>query len=282
MKWIDKLIGKRRVLPHKPLELNPCKYHDQRQFPDLVETDYCRSCDMKMCYMCAHPHFDHGCHVSHTPHKGPEINPSLKGFNWGALTLLSWKDLLCSCGKPWTDGHEPTICVACGSATCSADCHLKLQEDHQCLFFTNFTAEEAVFEEVNGFRAILLHNINVAKQGQRVTYASPRFMSAFKHSESHIALQRGFRQYGTPASSTQDKMQVIEETPTYEHRLCPCQCEKCVQSPHPVYNCTSYCENSEHKKLQSIECWCICSACILKGPHARSDCLHSCKMPIIE
>ena len=63
MKWIWKLFGSRKELPHRHSGLLECKFHDERQFPDLLATHYCKNCDMSICYMCSHPHFHHGCVV---------------------------------------------------------------------------------------------------------------------------------------------------------------------------------------------------------------------------
>ena len=94
-----------------------------------------------------------------------------------------------------------------------------------------------VYESLNGFRAILHKSILNAHVGQKVTYASPRFMSATKHDAENIAIERGFRQYGSPIAEVQNFMTVIENESTFAHRICTCQCEKCKDSVHPVYNC---------------------------------------------
>ncbi|CAG9314901.1 unnamed protein product [Blepharisma stoltei] len=282
MKWIWNLVGKSRKLIHKEDKLNPCKFHDERLYPDLLANHHCKSCEMELCYMCAHSHIDHGCNVKwpfHLQHSG---NSLIDAFNSGRKTLLHWSDIKCTCGKPWTHGSEPTICIACANATCSPECHIKLQEQNVCLFYTNFAALDIVFETVNGFRAILHKNFQIAKQGQRVTYASPRFMSAFKHDENHILLQRGFRQYGQPLEEMTKNMSVIEEKTSYEHAMCLCNCEVCSQNKHPAYNCISTCQHSKNKKLKHVECWCLCSECIVRGAHSRKDCYHTCKLQKLE
>ena len=143
--------------------------------------------------------------------------------------------------------------------------------------FTNFTPHDLVFNTINGFRSILLENIKMMDIGDQVSFGSPRFMIAYKYSEFSITLQRGFRQYGNPASTTLKSMEIIEESPSFEHRICDCDCKACQQSVHPVYNCLSYCQKSETKRLEHIECWCVCSECILKGAHSRKDCYYFCK-----
>ena len=127
--------------------------------------------------------------------------------------------------------------MACGNPTCSADCHIHLQDQQICTFYQNFTPLVDVYESLNGFRAILHKSILNAHVGQKVTYASPRFMSATKHDAENIAIERGFRQYGSPIAEVQNFMTVIENESTFAHRICTCQCEKCKDSVHPVYNC---------------------------------------------
>ncbi len=206
-------------------------------------------------------------------------NSLLTSFNLGLRTTLKWPELSCAhCKRPWSSGSEPTICIACSNATCSSDCHLALQDQKVCTFFTNFTPITEVYESTNGFRAILYRSILAAEIGQRVTYASPRFMSAVKYDSEHVMIQRGFRQYGNPVAEAEGFMKVIEKEPDYEHRICTCDCEKCQGSVHPVYNCLTWCLKSAVNKAQYIECWCICSECIQKGAHSVKDCFYSCKL----
>lgn len=192
---------------------------------------------------------------------------------------MKWPDVKCAgCSKDWHRGTEPTICIACGNPTCSAECHLHLQDQGICTFYQNFTPLNDVYENLNGFRALLYKSILAAHLGQNVTYASPRFMNAIKHDSDHILIERGFRQYGNPIPAVQELMKVIDPVSVYEHRLCHCTCEKCKVSPHPVYNCLTWCLAENHFQTQHIECWCICSECIQKGSHTLKDCFHICKL----
>ena len=203
----------------------------------------------------------------------------MRKVNAGCKTSLQWPELKCAgCGNSWTGGKEPTICIACLNPTCCAECHLQLQHQDICTFYQNFTPIYEVYESINGFRALLHRSILAAGTGQKVTYASPRFLSAQKQDSSHILLERGFRQYGSPVAGTQEFMKLVEEHPDYEHRTCTCTCEKCRATAHPVYNCTSWCLNSDTYKMQFKECWCICSVCIQAGPHTLKDCFYTCKL----
>jgi hypothetical protein len=200
-------------------------------------------------------------------------------FNKGCKTSLAWPDLKCAaCEKSWHEGPEPTICIACVNATCSAECHLALQDQQVCTFFKNFEPKLDVYEKVNGFRAIPKVNLKNVFVGQRVTFASPRFLTAFKEDEERISIERGFRQFGNPVKAMIEKMKVVNTETVYEHRTCSCDCELCVKSSHPVYNCLTWCLKSQAYREKFIECWCICSECIQKGAHTRKDCHFSCKV----
>jgi hypothetical protein len=204
---------------------------------------------------------------------------TLAALNRGCKTSLHWPELKCAaCEKPWREGKEPTICIACVNATCSAECHLALQDQQICTFFTNFEPKVEVYEDINGFRAIPKGNLVNVLQGQRVTYASPRFLTAVKEDEERISIERGFRQYGNPVEGVLEKMKVLNQVPDYEHRSCACDCELCAKGTHPVYNCLSWCLKGDAYKEKFIECWCICSECIQKGAHARKDFHFSCKV----
>mmetsp|Transcript_3507 Transcript_3507/g.7277 ORF Transcript_3507/g.7277 Transcript_3507/m.7277 type:complete len:267 (+) Transcript_3507:61-861(+) len=208
------------------------------------------------------------------------VNEVNRLFNLGYKTLLNVPELQCTCGKPWTEGKQPTICVACANATCSDECHLEhIQEKEHCLMYTNFKANDELFEVINGFRSILYKNFTQLGDGMQLNFASPRFMAATRHDSKHISLQRGFRQYGQPLEATLKHMKVIEESPTFEHRLCDCRCTACAERPpHPVTNCAAVCHvNKQMLRLAYIECWCVCSHCILRGAHSRMECMHNCK-----
>ena len=280
MKWLLSLFAKRRKLAHAGTTATMCLYHDEKVFPDVLATEYCKECDMKLCYMCSNQHHHHGHHVNWAYPHTPVTNELTKHFHRGCKVSLNCESLKCVCGKDWASGPQPTICIACGTATCSAECHMEhVQAPGHCLFYTNFTPTQTVFEDINGFRAILIQNIRMVKPGMKVTQASPRFMTAVKSSEKlTLTIQRGFRQYGNPLPSTASAMSVLETTSDYEFRVCDCTCYACAQAaPHPVYNCNHYCEKKvDVKKLGFVECWCICSVCVMRGGHSRLDCYSTC------
>lgn len=61
----------------------------------------------------------------------------LKEFNTGSLIHLDINKLKCICGKPANE--HTAICAACGSATCSSECHHELEKQDKCKFHHNFT-----------------------------------------------------------------------------------------------------------------------------------------------
>ena len=138
----------------------------------------------------------------------------MRKVNAGCKTSLQWPELECAgCGNSWTGGKEPTICIACLNPTCCAECHLQLQHQDICTFYQNFTPIYEVYESINGFRALLHRSILAAGTGQKVTYASPRFLSAQKQDSSPHVLERGFRQYGSPVAGTPGIHQTRRGTP---------------------------------------------------------------------
>lgn len=288
MKWWS-LLFKSRRLAHAKSYTKLCETHDSHKMPDLLANEYCQTCLIELCYVCSHPHFDFGCTIHCTFHLGKPpvytpLNETHRLFNEGYKTHLSIPDLHCTCGKPWTEGTQPTICTACANATCSDECHMEhIQSKDHCLMYTNFTATEEVYEEVNGFRSILYQNFLKINDGMLLNLASPRFMAATKHDKNTISLQRGFRQFGQPLEATLKHMKVVEERPSFEHRLCSCKCETCTaRPPHPIINCAAICQaNKELLRLAYIECWCLCSHCVLEGAHSRMECMYNCKTQLL-
>jgi hypothetical protein len=158
-----------------------------------------------------------------------------------------------------------------------------VQEKGQCLLYTNFMPRVNIYEEMNGFRSILYSNFTKLKDGQLLNMASPRFMTAARHDADHISIQRGFRQYGQPLEATLKHLKVVEDRPTFEHRLCGCTCVSCLgREAHPVLNCAATCvANREQLRLAYIECWCLCSHCVMSEAHSRLECMHSCKTQLL-
>ena len=46
-------------------------------------------------------------------------------FNAGYRTLIDFEDAKCPCGAKLVGKVSTTVCSACGTATCSAECHDK-------------------------------------------------------------------------------------------------------------------------------------------------------------
>lgn len=157
---------------------------------------------------------------------------------------------------------------------------MALQDKQICTFFKNFSPRPEVYADINGFRAIPKNNLNFVDVGHRVTYASPRFLTAIKEDVEHIVIERGFRQFGNPVEAVLQKMKIKNQSPEYEHRVCTCDCELCTQASHPVYNCLTWCLKSTSYKEKYLECWCICSECIQRGAHTQKDCHFTCKVKI--
>ena len=84
---------------------------------------------MGMCYICSHDHVQN----NHTVDWGFDVFNSMEAprnevneqFNQGYRTLLDYEDAKCPCGSSIVGNKNSTICSACGTATCSADCHDK-------------------------------------------------------------------------------------------------------------------------------------------------------------
>ena len=107
--------------------ISTCGVHDENQFPNVRGIEYCRSCEAGMCYICANEHAD-DFHVidwgfdifnrMETPRN--ELNDQ---FNRGYRTKLDLTKLKCPCGNNIPGIRTSTFCAACGTATCSAECH---------------------------------------------------------------------------------------------------------------------------------------------------------------
>ena len=125
-------------------------------------------------------------------------------FNQGYPAILDLGKLKCPCGKTFLSSPESTVCAACGSATCSAQCHDHyIQRLGKCGFAKNFDLKSADFG-VQGLRGIRLENISkMQKQGvpaySQCSPVSARFVfAALGPAKDTLYLQRGFRIYGSP------------------------------------------------------------------------------------
>lgn len=253
-----------------------------------------------MCYMCANDHASQ----NHTVDWGfdifnlmePPRNELNEKFNEGNLTTLDMAKLKCPCGNRIPGIKTSTICAACGTATCSAECHDKfVQSKEKCLFIRNFVTNEQT-SKIQGLRTILwINHFAMVKDNHKeftpFSRTSPTFMRAMLGpAKSTFYLQRGFRQYGQPLQETLDAIVEIEENETDEHftthveRLCTCDCEHCSGiSPHSVQNCFYKCKNrltfddkTMNKLGMYVACHCQCSDCIRMPGHMKSDCFDFC------
>lgn len=125
-------------------------------------------------------------------------------LNLGHPFTVDLEALKCPCGTPFLDKSTSSICAACGSATCSAECHAKYaQDDGKCLFIRNFVENEQTVN-IQGLRTLKATDfINAVKLD--IPYLSPvsisnsRFMRALRGASPFtVIVQRGFRQYGQP------------------------------------------------------------------------------------
>ena len=77
--------------------------------------------------MCANHHIDE----NHTVDWGFDVfgvmeaprDEKNEAFNAGYRTLLDFEKAKCPCGNKLPGFKSSTVCAACGTATCSAECH---------------------------------------------------------------------------------------------------------------------------------------------------------------
>ena len=139
------------------------------------------------------------------------INEKNERFNQGFPYLIDLKKLNCPCGAPFLSKETSTICSACGTATCSSECHnIYAQKDSNCRFIRNFIVNEQTINIqvylifIKGLRNIRLLDMLFTLKNDFPAY-SPASMSSHKFlkiitgsSPFTFILQRGFRQYGQP------------------------------------------------------------------------------------
>ncbi len=133
-----------------------------------------------------------------------EDTPKADLFNQGYPAILDLAKLKCPCGKPFLSSPEATVCAACGSATCSPQCHAEyIQGRGKCVFYHNFDMRVTDFN-VQGLRGIRLENIakmekqNVARYSQCSPVSARFIFAALGPVKNTLYLQRGFRIYGSP------------------------------------------------------------------------------------
>ena len=121
--------------------------HDSSQLKNIKALEQCVSCDTGMCYVCANDHADN----HHTIDWGFDIfndmeaprNETNEIFNLGHRATVDLLKLKCPCGNQIPGIRTSSICAACGTATCSAECHDKfVQSVGKCLFIRNFVKND--------------------------------------------------------------------------------------------------------------------------------------------
>jgi len=274
-----------------------CEFHLEQH---TIINEYCISCEVGGCYLCGNRHFDSNCEVEW----GNDVIEKLKPienqinlrFNLGYPFQINLLNLKCPCGKDFLESEKSTICSACGTATCSAECHKKYAEnENNCYFNINFD-DEKESKNITGLRLITAKSILEGIEEKLPPYSrnsisNSKYISSFTSQIAFtIILMRGFRQYGNPVETTISEMIELkneEGERLYKQnnsRLCICQCSTCkYRSPHPIYNCYGQCENrvdiEENEKLKLglyKKCRCSCSFCVLIQAHKKEQCLYNC------
>ena len=80
-----------------------------------------------MCYLCTNDHFDR----HHIVDWGFDVFNAMEAprsekneaFNKGYRVLMDFEDAKCPCGSALVGNVQSAVCSACGTATCSAECH---------------------------------------------------------------------------------------------------------------------------------------------------------------
>ncbi len=133
--------------PSQTSNISTCGVHDENTYPNVKGLEFCRSCDQGMCYICSNEHADD----FHTIDWGFDIfnrmeaprNELNNQFNQGFKTTVDLDKLYCPCGNKIPGIRTSTFCAACGTATCSAECHDRfVQSEGKCLFIRNFVSNE--------------------------------------------------------------------------------------------------------------------------------------------
>ncbi|CAI2375970.1 unnamed protein product [Moneuplotes crassus] len=286
-------------------KIHTCTIHDQSAGSKILQNikalEYCITCNIGMCYTCSNEHFDENHQVDWGydifKYLESPVNSDNEHFNEGCQTTFDLDDLKCPCGRKIKDSQFSTMCAACGSWTCSAQCHEDfIQSKGKCLFIRNFLENEET-ASIQGMRNIMYINIEAMHRDDLPQYmpctrVSPKFMKAMLGpKKGTVTVQRGFRQYGQPVQETLDAIvDIVDDTendPYFDHhkeRLCQCTCEYCAEaSPHPVHNCAYLCRKLEKIDLKMEKelgldqiCQCICSNCFGMPTHARIDCIYHC------
>jgi hypothetical protein len=115
-----------------------------------------------MCYICANSHADD----FHVIDWGFDIFNAMEPprdeknelFNLGYTSVVDLTKLKCPCGNNIPGNLTSAFCAACGTATCSAECHDRyVQSKGKCLFIRNFIDNNQT-RSIQGLRNMLWIN----------------------------------------------------------------------------------------------------------------------------
>jgi hypothetical protein len=284
----------------------PCTNHNIKMYPNIIANEFCKTCNDHVCYICSNKHLDNFCEIEWGSAvienlKQPNSDKNIK-FNLGYPFIIDLNDLNCSCGKPFLESDKSAICAACGTATCSPECHkTHVSDKNECLFKNNFLDKDSEnlqgpVQDIEGLRTLKLIDFLKAIEFKfppftKNSFSSSKFLVSYTGPEPFtVIVQRGFKQYGQPQDNTLNAMKEYDGEnkddlfQSLTTRLCDCDCEYCFnKSPHPVYNCYNSCKNieelTEDQKLKYkvySKCHCSCNSCFNIGNHTRDDCIKSC------
>lgn len=89
----------------------------------------------------------------------PPHNENNELMNMGYRTTFDLEDMKCPCGTKIKNSRYSTMCAACGSWTCSAQCHdTYIQREGKCVFIRNFIKNSDT-AHIQGLRHILGMNV---------------------------------------------------------------------------------------------------------------------------
>eukprot|EP01016_Furgasonia_blochmanni_P023215 TRINITY_DN2512_c0_g1_i5.p3 TRINITY_DN2512_c0_g1~~TRINITY_DN2512_c0_g1_i5.p3 ORF type:complete len:137 (+),score=17.67 TRINITY_DN2512_c0_g1_i5:461-871(+) len=120
-------------------------------------------------------------------------------------------------GTPIEEHNDAAICAACGTATCSNECHTKYAtEPNLCSFHTNFHEALSPNQNLRSIRLKVIKGLQKRRfaLGTPVTKTSKNFLYAgIGRDDDEIILQRGYRQYGEPHELTMNCLLYTSPSP---------------------------------------------------------------------
>ena len=131
-----------------------CNHHETRLYPNIIANETCNTCNTQVCYMCGHKHIMGACEVECIYIFKPGGKELVGGYekvrevtndaqfllNYGYVGTLYLEALECPCGTKITSSDKSAECTACGTWTCSKECHDKyISGEDLCTFHHNFS-----------------------------------------------------------------------------------------------------------------------------------------------